>query len=71
MSLGDLGELIPIFEYFNMFTLGYIPLIAIFVYVVLIIFIKSLIMSLYKKEKDIKILKSMIRIDFLQLPVIS
>ena len=49
-----IGEIKPTFEYFNMFTLGYIPLIAIFVYVVLIIFIKSLIMSLYKKEKDIK-----------------
>ena len=49
-----IGEIKPTFEYFNMFTLGYIPLIAIFVYVVLIICIKGLILSLYKKEKDIK-----------------
>lgn len=54
ISYMRIGEIKPTFEYFNMFTLGYIPLIAIFVYVVLIIFIKSLIMSLYKKEKDIK-----------------
>lgn len=49
-----IGEIKPTFEYFNMFTLGYIPLITIFVYVVLIICIKGLILSLYKKEKDIK-----------------
>lgn len=54
ISYMRIGEIKPTFEYFNMFTLGYIPLIAIFVYVVLIIFIKSLIISLYKKEKDIK-----------------
>lgn len=54
ISYMRIGEIKPTFEYFNMFTLGYIPLIAIFVYVALIIFIKSLIMSLYKKEKDIK-----------------
>ena len=54
ISYMRIGEIKPTFEYFNMFTLGYIPLIAIFVYVVLIIFIKSLILSLYKKEKDIK-----------------
>ena len=54
ISYMRIGEIKPTFEYFNMFTLGYIPLIAIFVYVVLIIFIKGLIISLYKKEKDIK-----------------
>ena len=54
ISYMRIGEIKPTFEYFNMFTLGYIPLIAIFVYVALIIFIKSLILSLYKKEKDIK-----------------
>lgn len=54
ISYMRIGEIKPTFEYFNMFTLGYIPLIAIFVYVVLIICIKGLILSLYKKEKDIK-----------------
>ena len=54
ISYMRIGEIKPTFEYFNMFTLGYIPLISIFVYVVLIICIKGLILSLYKKEKDIK-----------------
>ena len=54
ISYMRIGEIKLTFEYFNMFTLGYIPLIAIFVYVVLIICIKGLILSLYKKEKDIK-----------------
>ena len=54
ISYMRIGEIKPTFEYFNMFTPGYIPLIAIFVYVALIICIKGLIMSLYKKEKDIK-----------------
>ena len=54
ISYMRIGEIKPTFEYFNMFTLGYIPLIAIFVYVVLIICIKGLILLLYKKEKDIK-----------------
>ena len=54
ISYMRIGEIKPTFEYFNMFTLGYIPLIAIFVYVVLIICIKGLMLSLYKKEKDIK-----------------
>lgn len=54
ISYMRIGEIKPTFEYFNMFTLGYIPLITIFVYVVLIICIKGLILSLYKKEKDIK-----------------
>ncbi len=54
ISYMRIGEIKPTFEYFNMFTLGYIPLIAIFVYVILIICIKGLILSLYKKEKDIK-----------------
>lgn len=54
ISYMRIGEIKPTFEYFNMFTLGYIPLIAIFIYVVLIICIKGLILSLYKKEKDIK-----------------
>ena len=54
ISYMRIGEIKPTFEYFNMFTLGYIPLIAIFVYVVLIICIKGLILSLYRKEKDIK-----------------
>lgn len=54
ISYMRIGEIKLTFEYFNMFTLGYIPLIAIFVYVLLIICIKGLILSLYKKEKDIK-----------------
>lgn len=54
ISYMRIGEIKPTFEYFNMFTLGYIPLIAIFVYVVLMICIKGLILSLYKKEEDIK-----------------
>lgn len=54
ISYMRIGEIKPTFEYFNMFTLGYIPLISIFVYEVLIICIKGLILSLYKKEKDIK-----------------